>query len=71
MLLGPIDQGSAVQGVLTIPEFIWELALAIYLIVKGFRASSPLLAAQSVSHPPHVLDELDRRAGVAQLAPQA
>jgi hypothetical protein len=45
VLLGAIDQGSAVQGVLTIPEFIWELALAIYLIVKGFRASSPLLAA--------------------------
>ena len=32
-----IDRGSALQGVATIPEFIWELSFGIYLIVKGFR----------------------------------
>jgi hypothetical protein len=32
-----IDRGSALQGLATIPEFIWELSLGIYLIVKGFR----------------------------------
>src|SRR3954453_13149503 len=34
-----IQRGSAVQGVATIPEFIWELSFAIYLIVKGFKPS--------------------------------
>jgi hypothetical protein len=32
-----IERGSAVQGVATIPEFIWELSFGIYLIVKGFK----------------------------------
>jgi hypothetical protein len=32
-----IDRGSALQGIATIPEFIWELSFGIYLIVKGFR----------------------------------
>src|SRR4030095_6441705 len=30
--------------VLVAPEFIWELGLGIYLIVKGYRTSSPALA---------------------------
>jgi hypothetical protein len=34
-----IERGSALQGVATIPEFIWELSFGIYLIVKGFRPS--------------------------------
>lgn len=32
-----------VQGIATIPEFLWELSLGIYLTVKGFRPS-PILA---------------------------
>jgi hypothetical protein len=36
-----IERGSALQGIATIPEFIWELSFGIYLIVKGFK-SSPL-----------------------------
>ena len=35
-----IDRGSAVQGVATIPEAVWELSFGIYLIVKGFRPSA-------------------------------
>ncbi len=31
------------QGVATIPEFIWELFLGIYCTFKGFRPSSPIL----------------------------
>ena len=38
-----IKRGSTLQGVATIPEFIWELSFGIYLIVKGFRPS-PILA---------------------------
>ncbi|MEU4605416.1 DUF4386 domain-containing protein [Kribbella sp. NPDC023972] len=38
-----IERGSALQGIATIPEFIWELSFGIYLIVKGFKPS-PILA---------------------------
>jgi hypothetical protein len=34
-----IERGSTLQGVATIPEFIWELSFGIYLIVKGFKPS--------------------------------
>lgn len=34
-----IERGSAVQGVATIPEFVWELSFGVYLIVKGFKPS--------------------------------
>jgi hypothetical protein len=34
-----IERGGTVQGIATIPEFIWELSFGIYLIVKGFRPS--------------------------------
>jgi hypothetical protein len=37
-----IGRGSAAQGIATIPEFLWELSLGIYLTVKGFKPS-PLL----------------------------
>jgi hypothetical protein len=40
VLFGAIDQGSAAQGVATIPEFFWELSLGIYLTVKGFKPSA-------------------------------
>jgi hypothetical protein len=39
VVLGWIDQGSSVQGIATIPEFLWELSLGIYLTVKGFKPS--------------------------------
>jgi hypothetical protein len=42
VLFGAIDAGSLWQGIATVPEFIWELSLGIYLIVKGFRPSSVL-----------------------------
>jgi hypothetical protein len=34
-----IGRGSAAQSIATIPEFVWELSLGIYLIVKGFKPS--------------------------------
>ena len=34
------------QGIATIPEFLWELFLGIYCTVKGFRPSSPILRAE-------------------------
>ena len=36
-MLGLIERDGAVQLLSAAPEFIWELGLGIYLIVKGFR----------------------------------
>jgi uncharacterized protein DUF4386 len=46
-----IEAGGPIQGVLTIPEALWELSLGIYLVVKGFRPS-PIL-----EQPPRVMQE--------------
>ena len=42
-----IERGSTLQGVATIPEFIWELSFGIYLIVKGFKLPPVLTGAES------------------------
>jgi hypothetical protein len=39
VLLGIIEAGGVVQGIATIPEFVWELSLGIWLIVRGFNPS--------------------------------
>ena len=44
-LLGVYDRQSTLQGVLTVPEIIWEAFFGIYLVVKGFKATSPILRA--------------------------
>jgi hypothetical protein len=46
ILFGVFDAGSAWQGIATAPEFLWELSLGIYLIVKGFRPS-PIIAVDA------------------------
>jgi hypothetical protein len=43
VLFGLIDQGGAGQNIATIPEFLWELSLGIYLTVKGFKPSARIL----------------------------
>jgi hypothetical protein len=50
VLFGLIDSGSLTQGIATIPEFVWELSLGIYLMVKGFRPSP--ITADLVAHAP-------------------
>jgi hypothetical protein len=47
VLMGVIPQGSAVQGIMTIPEIIWELFLGLWLTFKGFKAI-PALAPESL-----------------------
>jgi hypothetical protein len=44
VVLDIIGRGSAAQSVATVPEFLWELSLGIYLLAKGFTAS-PILDA--------------------------
>jgi hypothetical protein len=46
ILFGVIHAGSALQGIATIPEIIWEGFLGLYLTFKGFT-TSPVLAAES------------------------
>lgn len=50
VMFDAIERESAVQVIATIPEFLWELSLSIYCIVKGFRAS-PVLGLDSVTLP--------------------
>jgi hypothetical protein len=50
ILLGgndPSDTLRALQGICTIPEFLWELFLGLYCTFKGFRPSSPILHADA------------------------
>jgi len=43
VLMGVIPQGSSVQGIMTIPEVIWEAYLGLWLTFKGFNAAAPIL----------------------------
>jgi len=40
VLFGVIEAGGVVQGLVTIPEFLWELSLGIWPIVRGFNPSA-------------------------------
>jgi hypothetical protein len=39
VLFDVIEPGSAPQVIASAPEFVWELALGIYLTFKGFKPS--------------------------------
>ena len=47
VLMGVIPQGSPAQGLMTIPEIIWELYLGLWLTFKGFNAAAPILGTRS------------------------
>ncbi len=36
VMFGSIEAGSTVQAIATVPEFLWELSLGIWLLLKGF-----------------------------------
>jgi hypothetical protein len=42
-----IETGGPIDGIMTIPEGLWELSLGIYLVAKGFRRDAPILAADA------------------------
>ena len=56
VLFGADQPSGALQGIATIPEFLWELSLGIYPIVVGFKASAPILSGtpRGDSLPPEV-----------------
>ena len=43
VLFGVIEVGSVWQGISTLPVAAFEVLLGIWLIVKGFNPSAPLL----------------------------
>ena len=47
-----IEAGGPIQGLLTIPEALWELSLGIYLVAKGFRRDAPILATDATVRVP-------------------
>ena len=50
VVLDVVPRGGTVQAIATIPEFLWELSLGIYPIVKGFKAAPILEAGPPTSH---------------------
>jgi uncharacterized protein DUF4386 len=44
-MFGFVEQYSAVAGIITIPIFVWELGLGLWLTFKGFDRSAPLMVA--------------------------
>ena len=55
VLFGVFEPGSGPQVIATAPEFVWELSLGIYLMVKGFKSSGVerLQADRRVVPTPH------------------
>jgi hypothetical protein len=43
----PGDGLHSLQGIVTIPEFVWELFLGVYCTIWGFRRDSPILQADA------------------------
>jgi hypothetical protein len=52
VMFDAIERGGTVQAIATAPEFLWELSLSIYCIVKGFRTSSPIFITEAVTRLP-------------------
>ena len=55
VMYNAIPRGGGVQSIATIPEFLWELSLSIYCIIKGFRLSSPILRTVTLPESESVL----------------
>ncbi|MDQ4504137.1 DUF4386 domain-containing protein [Sinomonas sp. ASV322] len=46
-MFGAVPQASVAAGLAAIPVFAWEVSLALYLVIRGFRtAASPAAAIQ-------------------------
>jgi len=61
VLFGVIEAGEAWQIIATIPEFLWELSLGVWLIVKGFDPSAAILSEPDKTGPNERDKERDKR----------
>jgi hypothetical protein len=48
----PSSAMHSLQGILTIPEIIWELFLGVYCTIWGFRRGSPILSDETAPAAP-------------------
>jgi hypothetical protein len=48
VLFDVFEAGSPLQALFTLPEFVWELFLGIYPLVKGFKPS-PIASGNAVT----------------------
>jgi hypothetical protein len=62
ILFGVFEPMSVLGGLMVVPEFVWELALGIWLIIKGFNTSA--VASLSADPDDGVLMGVDRPAAV-------
>ena len=51
VLFGAYEQVSAAAMLAALPVFVWEMSLAGYLLVRGFRPSSPTMAPVPLAVP--------------------
>ena len=58
ILFGVFEPISVLGGLMVVPEFLWELSLGLWLIVKGFNASA--LAALASDSENSDIDERDK-----------
>ena len=54
----PSDTLRSLQGVATIPEFLWELFLGLYCTFRGFRPSSPVLRPDTREEGPRAASDV-------------
>jgi Domain of unknown function (DUF4386) len=47
IMFGAAEAGGALQTFASIPEIAWDASLGIYLIVKDFKPSAPILSTSS------------------------
>lgn len=52
VLFGVVEPGGTVQSLATVPEFVWELSLGIYLTVLGLRGRSAARDARALTGEP-------------------
>ncbi len=52
VMFGGLEQGGTVQSLATVPEFIWELSLGIYLTVWGFKGAPAARDARDIAAQP-------------------
>ena len=62
ILFGVFEPGSALGGLMVVPEFLWELSLGIWLLVKGFNPSA--VASLSTDPDDSVVMGVDQPAAV-------
>lgn len=49
VLFGAYDQSSAINGLFTVPEILWEASLTLWLLFNGFKPSPILAGDRSIA----------------------